>query len=94
MAGVRKEVVKVQVEEGNVVQISGERSKEEYDHSDTWHRIERRRGSFVRWFRLPENAELGGIRCRLENGVLTLLIPKKGGAEQVAPRALRYIDVA
>lgn len=38
MAGVRKEGVKVHVEDGNILEISGERTEEEEeDKSDTWH---------------------------------------------------------
>ncbi|XVE60854.1 hypothetical protein DITRI_Ditri05aG0160300 [Diplodiscus trichospermus] len=51
LPGVRKEEVKVHVEDGNILQISGERSKEEEDKNGKWHRVERRRGSFVRRFR-------------------------------------------
>ncbi|WOK91604.1 16.9 kDa class I heat shock protein 1 [Canna indica] len=82
--GVRKEEVKVEVEEGNILRISGERSKEQEDKGDTWHRVERRRGQFSRRFRLPENANMEDVKCTLENGVLTVAIPKK--EQQAAPR--------
>ena len=91
-AGVRKEEMKVHVEDGNILQISRERSKEEDDKNDRWHRVERRRGSFVRRFRLPENANLDDIKCSLENGVLTVAIPKTN--VESSPRNVRYIDVA
>nr|XP_029150129.1 17.8 kDa class I heat shock protein-like [Arachis hypogaea] len=35
--GLKKEDVKVEIEEGRVLQISGERSKEKEDKGDTWH---------------------------------------------------------
>ncbi|RRT35110.1 hypothetical protein B296_00043562 [Ensete ventricosum] len=92
MTGVRKEEVKVEVEEGNILRISGERTKaEEEDVGDTWHRVERRRGRFMRRFRLPDNANMDEIKCSLENGVLTVAVPKKG--QQVAPN-VRAIDVS
>ncbi|KAK3022256.1 hypothetical protein RJ639_047806, partial [Escallonia herrerae] len=72
-----KEEVKVQVEDGNILQISGERTKEQEDKNDKWHRVERRRGSFVRRFRLPDNANVEEVKCRLDNGVLTVEVPKK-----------------
>ncbi|XAR48617.1 hypothetical protein NMG60_11031496 [Bertholletia excelsa] len=56
-----------------------------------WHRVERRRGSFTRRFRLPENANLDEVKCGLENGVLTVTVPKK---ETQTHRNVRFIDVA
>lgn len=69
--------MKVQVEDGNVVQISGEKNKEKEETGDRWHRVERQRGSFLRRFRLPGNANTEAISCALENGVLTVNVPKK-----------------
>ncbi|KAJ4701120.1 Class I heat shock protein [Melia azedarach] len=92
LPGVRKEEVKVQVEDGNVLQISGEKSKEQEDVNDKWHRVERRRGSFVRRFRLPENANLDEIKCAMDHGVLRVTVPKKNVED--TPRNVRYIDVA
>ncbi|OWM65765.1 hypothetical protein CDL15_Pgr015189 [Punica granatum] len=94
LTGVRKEEVKAHVEDNNVLQISGERSKEQQENTnDKWHRVERRRGSFSRRFRLPNNADLDGIKCSLENGVLTVTVPKKD-AEPSQKADVRYIDVA
>ncbi|CAM0879012.1 unnamed protein product [Alopecurus aequalis] len=75
LPGVKKEEVKVEVEDGNVLVVSGERSKEE-EKNDTWHRVERSSGKFVRRFRLPENAKLEEVKAGLENGVLTVTVPK------------------
>ncbi|KAG5525382.1 hypothetical protein RHGRI_031896 [Rhododendron griersonianum] len=78
---VRKEDVKVQLEDGNVLQISGERRKEdgreEKNSDDKWHHAERQSGSFSRRFQLPENSKLDEIRCRLENGLLSVVVPKE-----------------
>ncbi|EEF35284.1 16.9 kDa class I heat shock protein 3 [Ricinus communis] len=92
LPGVRKEEVKVQVEEGNVLQISGEKVKEQEETNDKWHRVERRRGTFVRRFRLPENANTDGIKCTLENGVLNVTVPKK--QSQQNQQNVRFIDIA
>ncbi|GJN30897.1 hypothetical protein PR202_gb19242 [Eleusine coracana subsp. coracana] len=72
--GVKKQEVKVEVEDGNVLVISGERSKEKEDKDDKWHRVERSSGKFMRRFRLPENAKV--VKAGLENGVLTVTVPK------------------
>ncbi|OVA08100.1 Alpha crystallin/Hsp20 domain [Macleaya cordata] len=92
LAGVKKENVKVHVEDGNVLQISGEYTKEEKDENDKWHRFERQRGSFMRRFRLPENARVDDVKCSLENGVLTVTVPKK--ETEAAPKNVRSIDIA
>ncbi|MBA0732446.1 hypothetical protein Gogos_016536 [Gossypium gossypioides] len=44
--------------------------------NDTWHRVERSSGKFMRRFRLPENAKMDHIKASMENGVLTVTIPK------------------
>ncbi|BAB64125.1 putative heat shock protein [Oryza sativa Japonica Group] len=76
LPGVKKEEVKVEVEEGNVLVISGQRSKEKEDKNDKWHRVERSSGQFMRRFRLPENAKVDQVKASMENGVLTVTVPK------------------
>ncbi|GAY37964.1 hypothetical protein CUMW_033070 [Citrus unshiu] len=43
LPGLRKEEVKVEVEDDRVLQISGQRKIEKEDKNDTWHRVERSR---------------------------------------------------
>ncbi|XP_022957037.1 17.8 kDa class I heat shock protein-like isoform X2 [Cucurbita moschata] len=76
LPGMKKEEVKVEVEEGRVLQISGERSKEKEEKNDKWHRVERSSGKFMRRFRLPENAKVDEVKASIENGVLTVRVPK------------------
>jgi HSP20 family protein len=76
LPGLKKEEVKVEIEEGRVLQISGERSVEKEDKNDKWHRVERGRGKFLRRFWLPENAKVDEVKASMENGVLTFTIPK------------------
>ncbi|KAI4388023.1 hypothetical protein MLD38_000400 [Melastoma candidum] len=77
LPGLKKEEVKVEVEEGKVLQISGERRVEKEDKNDKWHRVERSSGKFTRRFRLPENARVDEVKASLENGVLTVTVPKE-----------------
>ena len=72
LPGVKKEEVKVEVEDGNVLVISGQRSKEKEDKNDKWHRVERSSGKFLHRFMLPENAKTEQISASMENGVLML----------------------
>lgn len=74
--GLRKEEVKVELEDDRILLISGERKRDMEDKGDTWHRIERSSGSFMRRFRLPENAKVDQVKASMENGVLTVTVPK------------------
>ncbi|KAK1426815.1 hypothetical protein QVD17_15495 [Tagetes erecta] len=76
LPGINKEEVKVEVEDGNVLQIRGERNVEKEDKNEKWHRVERSSGSFTRRFRLPENAKMDQVKAAMENGVLTITVPK------------------
>ncbi|XP_022978171.1 17.8 kDa class I heat shock protein-like [Cucurbita maxima] len=76
LPGINKDQLKVEVEEGRVLQISGERSKEQEEKNEKWHRIERSSGKFMRRFRLPEDAKVEEVKARMENGVLTVTVPK------------------
>ncbi|XVF46623.1 hypothetical protein PTKIN_Ptkin03bG0042800 [Pterospermum kingtungense] len=76
LPGLKKEEVKVEVEDDRVLQISGERNVEKEDKNDTWHRVERSNGSFMRRFRLPENVKMDQVKASMENGVLTVTVPK------------------
>ncbi|KAL1542133.1 HSP20-like chaperones superfamily protein [Salvia divinorum] len=88
--GLKKEEVKVEVEDGCILQISGERSKEQEEKSDKWHRVERSSGKFLRRFRLPENAKLEQVKAAMEDGVLTVTVPK----EEVKKPEVKAIDIS
>ena len=90
LPGVKKEEVKVEVEDGRVLQISGERSREKEEKNDRWHRVERSSGKFLRRFRLPENAKLDEVKASMENGVLTVTVPK---VEEKKPQ-VKTIDIS
>ncbi|XP_062192501.1 16.9 kDa class I heat shock protein 1-like [Phragmites australis] len=90
LPGVKKEEVKVEVEDGNVLVISGQRSKEEEDKNDKWHRVERSSGKFLRRFRLPEKAKVDQVKAGLENGVLTVTVPKS----EVKKAGVKAIDIS
>ncbi|XP_078430749.1 16.9 kDa class I heat shock protein 1-like [Wolffia australiana] len=92
LPGVKREELNVHVEDGNILQISGERTKEEEESTDTWHRAERRRGSFLRRFRLPQDADMDAVRCELAHGVLTVTVPKREAGGPV--RSIRAVDIA
>ncbi|KAL3536460.1 hypothetical protein ACH5RR_004921 [Cinchona calisaya] len=89
LPGLKKEEVKVEVEEGGVLAISGERAAEKEDKNDKWHRVERSCGKFLRKFLLPENAKLEEVKANMEYGVLTVTIPK----QEVKKPEVRTIEI-
>ncbi|KAL6526723.1 hypothetical protein OROGR_015821 [Orobanche gracilis] len=88
--GLKKEEVKVEVQDGSILQITGERKKEMEEKDDKWHRVERSSGKFLRRFRLPENAKLDQVKAAMENGVLTVSVPK----EEVKKPDVKAIDIS
>lgn len=76
LAGMKKEEIKIQVADDRVLSISGERNKEKVDQKDNFRRSERSFGKFYRQFKLPSNAKTQEISARVENGVLTVTVPK------------------
>ncbi|KAM0006374.1 putative small heat shock protein HSP20 [Helianthus debilis subsp. tardiflorus] len=90
LPGIKKEEVKAEVEDGNILQITGERNVKKEDKNDKWHRVERSSGKFTRRFRLPENAEMDQVQATMENGVLTITVPK----EEVKKPDVKSIEIS
>ncbi len=77
----RKEDVKVTVENG-VLTISGERKFEkEEKKKKKYHRVERGHGSFVRTFALPEDADANKVKAQFKQGMLEVHLPKNEKAK-------------
>jgi HSP20 family protein len=78
--GVKKEDIEVTTI-GNRLQISGKRESEHETKTDTVYTFERQHGSFSRSFTLPDDADLDATKSDLKDGVLSLFVPKKAGAQ-------------
>jgi HSP20 family protein len=75
LAGVKKEDVKVDVQNG-VLTLSGERKFEKEEKDKKHHRVERAYGSFTRSFSLPENVAEDKITAECKDGVVNICLPK------------------
>ncbi len=90
--GLKKEEVKVEIEDGSVLRISGERNSEKEEKTDTWHRVERSSGRFERKFRLPENAKVDQVKAAMEDGVLTVTVPKQDAHKKADVKSIHISD--
>lgn len=76
LAGVKPEDVHIEVE-NNVLTLSGERKLEREDKREGYHRIESVYGTFTRSFALPDTADAEKVEADMNEGILTVRIPKK-----------------
>ena len=72
--GVDVSDITVEVEDGNVLRISGERNSEVEDDGSNYY--ERSFGRFSRSFRLVNNADSNNLSASMNRGVLSVRIPK------------------
>ncbi|KAM0897355.1 hypothetical protein ACQ4PT_022617 [Festuca glaucescens] len=94
-AGVSKEEVRVDVEEGHVLVIAGERSVRREARSDeARHVIERSCASFFGRFCLPDDAAVGQVRAAMDDGgELVVTVPRIGAAVVALPEPALAIEV-
>lgn len=81
--GVKKEDVKVSIQNG-MLTIQGERKMEKEEKDKKFHRIERSYGSFMRSFRVPEDADESAVKAEFKDGVLNVTLAKSAKAKPKA----------
>lgn len=81
--GVKKEDVKVTVQDG-MLTIQGERKQEKEEKGKKFHRVECSYGSFVRSFRVPEDADESKIKAEFKDGMINVTLPKSEKAKSKA----------
>jgi len=80
LPGFEKDDIHVTME-GNVLIVSGERSRKEPERSEYYRSYERPTGSFRRMFRIPDVVDAGSMKAEYRNGVLALELRKKEEAK-------------
>lgn len=80
---VKKEDLKVRVEDGTL-QIVGERKSEKEEKGKKFHRIERSYGNFERSFSLPEDVDASKVTSDFRDGILQVHLPKTQAAKAKA----------
>ena len=78
--GIKQEALDVNVE-NQTLTVKGERKFENDEKQENFHRIERRYGSFVRTFTLPQTVDTGSVKASYDAGVLTISLAKKEAAK-------------
>jgi HSP20 family protein len=66
----------------NTLTIKGEKREEKEEREKDYYVSERRYGSFVRSFQLPEGIDAGKIEATFAKGVLTVKLPKTAEAQK------------
>lgn len=75
LPGLKPKEIDIQLN-GSVLTVSGERKEEKEEKGKTYHRVERRVGSFSRSFTLPCPIEEDEVAAAYNEGVLTITLPK------------------
>lgn len=71
--------------ENNILKLSGERRFEKDTTEESYHRVERSYGTFLRTFSLPSQVNAESVKATFKDGVLTIEVPK---AEEAKPRKI------
>lgn len=88
LPGVKKEDVKVTLEEG-VLTIQGERRDEKEEKDQKVHRQELAYGSFLRSFTMPDDADESKVDAAFKDGILQVTI----GKSKAKPAEVRQIAI-
>jgi HSP20 family protein len=78
--GINEKDIDVQLE-NNTLNVRGERKFEKEEKEENFHRVERRYGSFVRSFTLPNTVDPEKVEANYENGVLNIKLAKRAEAK-------------
>lgn len=80
LPGLSKDDISVSFEDGCVT-ISGKSESKKDEEGADYYMKEMRSGSFCRSFRLPKEVDEDKVNATYKDGVLTLIMPHKGGSK-------------
>ena len=83
--GVNENDLDVQVE-NNTLTVKGERKFEKEEKEENFHPIERRYGSFLRTFRLPNTIDSDKVEAHYDKGILKVSLAKR---EEAKPKQIK-----
>lgn len=85
LPGVKSDDLDIQAT-GKTISITGERKIHEENAAARYHRREREAGKFSRVLAMPTEIDADRIEAKLENGILTIMVPK---SEAAKPRQIK-----
>jgi HSP20 family protein len=78
--GIREEDLDIRLENQKLT-VRGERKFEQEEKQENYHRIERRFGTFVRSFTLPNTVDTNKVQANYDAGVLSIEVTKRAEAQ-------------
>jgi len=93
--GIEEKDIDVKLENSTLT-VSGERKFEKEEKEENYRRVERRYGSFVRSFTLPQTIDSETVTAEYDKGLLKIRLAKKAEAKpkQIKISVGKQIDVA
>lgn len=85
LPGLDPKAIQISVQDGTLA-IQSERKLAEPAADATVHRSERPAGTFFRSFALPSSVDAAKVEAKYENGVLTVVLPKR---DEAKPRTIQ-----
>jgi HSP20 family protein len=85
LPGLDAKDINVTVSDGTLT-LKGEKKESKEERDKDYYLTERRYGSFMRSFRLPDTVEADKIAASFAQGVLTLKLPKSAKAQQATKK--------
>lgn len=80
LPGIKEKDVEISIT-GNRLTVSGKREQENVEERESYYCRERSYGSFSRTFTLPDSVDADKIEANMQDGVLTLRLPKSPEAQ-------------